>query len=295
MSNTYITAFEYRRASTGQETNTLIGNLLRLSGGVTAGGTSLSVTPNTTGNLNQYDPIWIFDGANSEMVTVTANTGSGANTIPVTALQFNHAAGTTICGDGTMGSLGETIFMASANLEEITQQALIQATYSETYTLRTMDANINSDLQLTIRTRQFPVTAISALSIETNVSDTITLDPTQAVINSQQKLMSVPVISQIGNGPSQLVLRPPINQTSPGFVNLTYIAGFPYASMPWQYKQAAVLLTSVLLSDRANATGAAEYQMGKVKRTVYLRGDLSGESSLYKRAVKLLEPVTRER
>lgn len=297
MVNTYITPFEYKRAASGgasQEVASLTGNLLRLSSGVIVGATSLPVTPNTTVNLAVDDPIWIFDGLNSEMVTVTATTASNANAIPVTALAFAHNIKTVICSDGTNGSLGETLFSASAEVDGITQQAsLLQATYVETYNLRTMDANINSDGQLTIRTRQFPVTAISALSIETSVNAITTLDPAQAVIASQQKLIGVPVIAQIGAGPSQLILQPPLNQQSAGMINLTYTAGF--AMLPWEYKQATILLTSNLLSDRLNPTGAADYQSGAVKTTVYLRGDLSGETSLVKRARKLLEPVTRER
>lgn len=295
--NTYITPYEYKRAASGgasQELASLTGNLTMLSGSVVQGATSLPVSPNTTVNLAVDDPVWIFDGIKSEMVLVTSTTASGASSIPVSATAFAHADDTPICSDGTNGSIGETLFIASSEVDAITQQAsLLQQTYTETYSLRTMDANINSDGQLTIRTRQFPVTAISALSYETAVGSTTTLDATQAIIASQQKLISVPVISQVGAGPSQLVLQPPMNQTSPGVVNLTYTAGF--SVLPWQYKQATTLIASNLLSDRLNPTGAAEYQSGTVKTTVYLRGDLSAESALYKRAKLLLEPVTRER
>lgn len=297
MTSTYITPFEYKRAASGgasQELASLTGNLLRLSSGVSVGAVSLPVTPNTTVNLAIDDPVWIFDGVNSEVVTVTATTASNAAAIPVTTTAFAHGAKVVVCSDGTNGSIGETLFLASAEVDAITQQAsLLQATYIETYNLRTMDANINSDGQLTIRTRQFPVTAISALSIETSVNAITTLDPAQAIIASQQKLIGVPVIAQIGAGPSQLILQPPLNQQSAGEINLTYTAGF--AILPWEYKQACILLASNLLSDRLNPTGAAEYQSGTVKTTVYLRGDLSGETSLVKRAIKLLEPVTRER
>src|SRR6266571_5111148 len=103
MPNTYITPHEYKRATTGQEITSLLGNLLRLSSGVSAAATSLPVTPNTTVNLAVGDPIWIFDGVSSEMVTVTATTNAGASSIPVTALVYNHSTNTALCSDGTIG------------------------------------------------------------------------------------------------------------------------------------------------------------------------------------------------
>lgn len=294
MSNIYITALEYKRATTGQEITTLLGNLLRLSSAVSANGVALP-TPATTVALNQYDIITIFDGSNSEQVEVTANTPQNSTSIPVSALQFSHAAGTLYCSDGTLGSLGEAIFIASATVESICEQPLLQATYAEDYTLRTPAAVINSDLQLWVRPRRFPVTAVSALSIETSVGDTITLDPAQAIIGSTQRLISVPVISALGSGGSLLQLRPPVDQTSSGFVNLTYTSGFVYTLLPWDIKQAAIWLTSDVLSDRLNSTGAAEYQVGSVRRTAFLRGDLTGDSALYKRAVSRLELYRRQK
>lgn len=293
--NTYITPFEYKRATTGQETTSLLGNLLRLSSGVSASGTSLPVTPNTTVNLAVYDPIWIFDGASSEMVTVTATTASGASSIPVTALAYAHSTGTALCSDGTNGSMGESIFSASAEVENICLQPLIQATYTETLQLRTMAASINSSGTLAIRPRHFPVTSISALSLGADVSTLLTYDATQAIIPSNQRRITVPTLLSSGGSSSNSLVNifPPFNQTSPGYVEFTYVSGFAYASLPWDIKQACIWLTSNLLSDRLNPTGAAETDMGQVKYIAYMRGDTSGESTLYKKAVAKLVPYTR--
>lgn len=295
MSNTYLSCFDYLRATTGQETASLLGNTGYIGGTVSAGATSFPVLSATAVQLNVNDQLYIFDGGSSEIAIVAAQKAIGSTSITVQPLQYAHTANVPYCSDGAYGSLGSAIFTASANLETITQQSLLQATYSETYSLRTMDANINSDSQLTIRTRQFPVTAISALSLESDVSDITSLDATQAVISSQQKLVSVPVLSQVGAGSSQLTLSPPINQSSTGYINLTYTAGYPYASMPAQVKQACVWLVSDILSDRMNPTGSADYQSGKIHTVVFLRGDTSGESALFKRARTYLEPHMRER
>lgn len=298
MVNTYITPFEYKRAATGgsaQEVASLLGNLLRLSSGVSIAATSLPVTPNTTVNLAVNDPIWIFDGASSEMTTVTSTTGSGASSIPVTALAYAHSSGTVISSDGTNGSLGEDIVIASTNLESICRQPLLQATYTEELQLRTMAASINSDGKLAIRPRHFPVQSISALSMGSDVSTLLTYDATQAIIPSNQRRITIPTLLSSGGSSSNSLVNilPPFNQTSAGYIQFTYVAGFAYALLLWDIKQACILLTSEVLSDRLNPTGAADLQLGKRHAAAYMRGDTSGESMFFKRAVTLLVPYTR--
>jgi len=295
MVNTYITPFEYKRATTGQETASLLGNLLRLSSGVSAAGTSLPVTPNTTVNLAVGDPVWIFDGSSSEMVTVTATTNAGASSIPVTALAFNHFTNTALCSDGTNGSLGQAIEAGSAEVENICLQPLLQTTYTETLQLRTMAASINSDRALAIRPRRFPVQSVSALSMGADVASLLSYDATQAIIPSNQRRITVPTLLSVGgSGSNSLVnILPPFNQTSAGYVQFTYVAGFAYNNLPWDVKQAAVLLTSHVLATRQNATGAAQVRMGDRQIEAYLRGDLTGETGLYKQAFALLVPYRR--
>ncbi len=295
MPNTYITPHEYKRATTGQEITSLLGNLLRLSSAVGAAGTTLPVTPNTTVNLAVNDPIWIFDGVSSEMVTVTATTASGASSIPVTALSYAHSTGVALCSDGATGSLGQAIESASIEVENICRQPLLQTTYPEELQLRTMAASINSDGALAIRPRRFPVQSISALSLGMDTSTLLAYDATQAIIPSNQRRITVPTLSAVSGsgGNSLLNIFPPLRQNSPGYVQFTYVAGFAYASLPWDIKQACIWLTSDLLSDRINLAGAADTQMGQVKYTFFLRGDLSGETALYKRAVAKLVPYTR--
>jgi hypothetical protein len=295
MANTYITPFEYKRATTGQEITSLLGNLLRLSSGVSAAGVSLPVTPNTTVNLAVNDPVWIFDGVSSEMVTVTATTNAGASSIPVTALAYNHAGSTALCSDGTNGSLGQAIESASIEVENICRQPLLQATYTEELQLRTMAASINSDGALAIRPRHFPVQSISALSLGADVATMLSYDATQAIIPSNQRRITVPTLLGAGGSSSNSLVNilPPFRQTSAGYVQFTYVAGFTYASLPWDIKQACIWLTSNLLSDRINPTGSAEQSMGQIKYTAFLRGDTSGESALYKKAIAKLVPYTR--
>lgn len=292
--NLYISVFDYKNAPTGQETASLLGNLLRVStGGVAQGGTSLPVTPNTTMQLNQYDTITIFDGSSSESVQVTANTASGASSVPITATAYAHAAGTPLCSDGVSGSLAQAIIEGSAHVERYCEQELLAATYSETLYLRTMDANVTNDGSLSIRPMHFPVSAVSALSIQTSVATVIQLDATQAILQAKARLIKVPVVKQQGTGASLLQQYAPLDQTAEGWVTFTYTAGYTYASLPWDIKQAAILLTSNVLSDRQNPSGAADQRLGQKQLTMYLRGDQSGETTFEKRAYQLLERYKR--
>lgn len=293
--NLYISPFEYQKAPTGQETASLLGNLLRVgTGGVALGATSLPVTPNTTVALNQYDNITIFDGSSSEVVQVTATTASGASSVPITATQYAHAAGTPLCSDGASGSLAQAIIEGSAHVERYCDQELLAATYSETLYLRTMDANVTNDGSLSIRPMHFPITAVSALSIQTSVATVITLDATQAILQSKARLVKVPVVKQQGTGASLLQQYQPIGQTTEGWVSITYTAGYAYSALTWDIKRAATLLTSNVLSDRQNESGAADVRLGQKQLTMYLRGDQSGETTFEKRAYQLLERYKRE-
>src|SRR4051794_18579619 len=104
MPTTYIDVFQYIRAVTGLETESLIGNKGRLSSAALVNDTTLHVTPATTVALSQFDNLTIFDGLNSETVMVGSGGASiGASTIPLlTGLQYAHAQYTTYCTDGTM-------------------------------------------------------------------------------------------------------------------------------------------------------------------------------------------------
>jgi len=88
MTNTYITPHDYLRGNSGQETASLAGNVLRLSGPVIVGAVSLPVSPNTTVNVAVDDRIVIFDGSNTEEVKVTTAAAAGASAISVSATRL---------------------------------------------------------------------------------------------------------------------------------------------------------------------------------------------------------------
>ena len=222
--NTYLSVHDFLRAPTGQETASLLGNLLRIAtGGVAQGATSLPVTPGTTLTLNPYDPITIFDGSNTEVVTVTGSSpiSPGAISIPVSALQYAHAAGTSCCSDGRLGSLAEAIIEGSAEVERICRQPLLQATYTnEQLPLQSTRAWIDSSLQLGVRPLQFPVQSVSAISLVFSPSSTMQLDTTQLLLDSVQRIVTVSVLKGLGNGNTYPYVQY-IDQTAEGLAQLT--------------------------------------------------------------------------
>ncbi len=295
MTNLYLTPIEYMKAPTGQETASLIGNLLRVDiGGVTQGGTSLPVTPNTSVALNDYDNLYIFDGGNSEVVQVTAATSVNAASVPISATLYAHSAGVIVLSDGVSGSLGEALVEGSAHLERHTEQPLLATTYTnETLRLRTMEAAITSDGSLHFRPRQWPITAVSGLAILLRSGSTLTLDATQCIISSRAHSVDVPIISTTSGGMNLMGALPPLTQLDQAWIQVTYTAGFVYTNLPWDIKQAAIMLTSDVLSDRRNATGAALTRLGKQQIEAYLRGDTTGQNALVKRAYSLLAKYNR--
>ena len=288
MVNCYISHFDYARSPSGLEYLSLLGNSMRLSGLHTVGATSLTVTPATTVDLQQYDRVTIFDGPNSEVVVVNAATAHPATSIPLQAgLQFQHAAGTPCCSDGMLGSLADQIVDASAWLEsEFTFQALFQATYTgEILPLPSMQASFDNQNMLVFRPKHFPVTAVSSIVLSTLQANPVTFDATQAFIDANQQTVRVPSLRASGASqvyyPNQYMSR---NRNM--WLTIGYTAGYQVAAMPSDIRQAVILLTSAILSRRQNPTGADQIDFADKRLVATMRGDTTGESLLVKEARK---------
>lgn len=297
-SNSYLSAHDYKRMTTGQEIASILGNLLRIGpGAVAQGAASLPVMPNTTVDLNAYDPVTIFDGSSTEVVQVgSAGAVVGSSSIPLlSGVQFGHAAGTSVCSDGAQGSLAEAILEGSAEVERICRQPLLSATYTDILPLLSMRAAVDNESHLILRPRQSPVQSVSTITISFTPTSTLSLDISQATIDSTGKTIDISALDTVQSGNNNaLYLLNYLDNTTPGDVSVTYTAGFIYGALPLYIRRAAVLLVSDILSQRVNTIGAAQFRQGQVLYETYLRGDLSGESALLKQARRLLQPVTQE-
>lgn len=291
--NLYLTALEYIQDPSGQETASLVSNLTRVSSNMSVGATALPLVAATTANLNLYDNITIFDGSSSEVVTVAAAASAGATSVTISATAYVHNAGTVVCSDGGSGSLANSIRVASQRVETFCQQALLTTTYTETLPLRTLNASVTSDGYLHFRTRHFPITSVSALAIVLDAKTTITLDPTQCILNTRAMSVDVPIVSTILHNAQVLTALPPLTQLDPGWLQYTYIAGYSASALPWDIKQACTYFVSEIVSDRLNPTAAVSISMGKRHLTQYGKGVSTLENPYQIRAYELLTPYKR--
>lgn len=296
MINTYLDNLTYQNAATGIQTSSLVGNSGRLSP-VALGATSLTVVAPLTVALNQYDPVYIFDGPNSELLQV----GSGGATIGATSIPLQagasaaHAGGTAYCTDGTQGSLGQALCEASRWIEDICHQALWSTTYTgEILTMPTMRASIDNQYNLHFRPRHFPITALSTITIQVNQTYTVPLDATQAIIDADQQTVDIPNVNYLNSGypPTQGMgmVWYPISRQVNAWLSLTYTAGFAVGNLPWTVTRAAMLLTNEMFSQMENPIGADSIVQGKRNVNFVVKGDTSGDSLLVKQATKLLNP-----
>lgn len=286
----YISHLDYLRSPSGLETASLIGNSLYLAKATSASATTLSVTTGLTIQLNQYDRLTIFDGASSEVVTVSAPAIVGATSITISSgLQYAHAAGTPMCSDGPLGSLADQLIRASSQWEnEFTYQSLFQQTYTgEILPMPTVQAHIDNQSMLVFRPKHFPVTAVSAISLNAIQAAPWTLDPGQAFIDANQQIVRVPVIN--ATAPTSQVFWPqmPLDRVMQQWLTISYTAGYAAASMPPDVVEGVTLLVSAILSRRQNPTGADQITLGKKSMTTVIRGDTRAESVLKKDAHRL--------
>lgn len=294
MPNAYITPFDYRRAATGQETDSLVGNLTRLSSGVASGATALPLSDNTVVALNVYDDITIFDGTSTEVVQVATIAPIGSSSVTVSATQFAHNKGVVLCSDGPFGSLSDKIITASDMVEDITYQQLLLGSHTDVLTLRTMQASIDNNGALTLRALNFPVQSVSSLVVTLANGTTIALDATRAFVDGGAHLIRLYQLVPTASMPSGSPFQSMLNQRTPGTITATYTSGYAFGALPPRIKNACVLLCSDQLAHRDNRSGAFLTQEGKVKIQYAPPTDTSGQSLLYKQALDNLSSWTAE-
>src|SRR6266699_721736 len=292
MVNTYISWVDWKQATSGLEWASLIGNSGRLNGTLAPGVTALPVRPNLTVQVNVDDQITVFDGSSTEVLTATTTAAVGATSITTTATTYAHANGTPYCTDGVLGSLAAQIIAASGWMEKECYQSLLLSTYTaEQLTMPTSRACINNRGSLTFRPRHWPVVGVSALSITTAAQSSVGYDTTTISFDGNKRLCSIrvlkPLPGQGGGQPTNLV-QVPFDRNTEADLFLTYQAGYVYSALPPDLKEAAILATSDLLAKRNNPIGAPDIGSGGVHISAVLRGDMTGESILIKRALKIL-------
>ena len=301
----YIDIAGYQQAPHGQETASLLGLSTTTGGGSNqpAGTTSL-VVASASGNASwTAGPAWILDGPTSEIVTVTGSADGTHLSLAAPGTAFAHAPGVSVSQAGSAGCLAATILRACGWIENYCQQgasagsagdrSLYALSRSERWGMPSMRAYLDRDRVLAIMPGHFPVQSVSAVAVEFGQGQSLTLDAAQCELQSSGRLVELPYLLQSGVtlGAQLFLDTRGLSRSLRQWATITYVGG-PCASgaVPYDIEQAAVWMTSDLLSQRQNPTGAAEQSLGKRRLVQRQRGDAVGDSILLLRAHDALEP-----
>jgi len=154
-----------------------------------------------------------------------------------------------------------------------------------------MRAAFDNDGALTFRPRHWPISSaasVTGLSIAWTAQWVTNYDPAQVFVDGNVRLCSVPSLVVLPSSGNTNIVAPVPNRHSKGQVRVTYQAGYAYSALPGDLKEAAILVTSDIIGKRHNPIGAAQVNSGGINLVTYLRGDLTGESGLIKRAAHIL-------
>ncbi len=296
----YLDVPTFARGAPGVETASLVGGASTLATSFASGVTAITVS---SGASFAAGPAWICDGPNSELVAIASV--SGAVLTLAAGLGASHAAGVSIATPGVAGALADVLARASSWVESYcgqgrpgaaTDPTLFALARVETLRLPGPMAALDPSGVLTVRPPHFPVQTVSALALDWGQGVTWSLDPTQIKLPSFARSFDVPAPLPL---PGSLPGAPGLPRTwetlirgraGPLWVNLTYVAGLPAASLPWDFVQAVAWVACHLLGVRENPTGAAERHIGKKQLINRQRGDRDDTSFWLASARTALEP-----
>lgn len=292
----YLDVPAYLRSAANQETASLLGlNTSTTGASQPAGTTSLAVTSATGWAAG---PAWLLDGPASEMVQVTGSPDGTHLTLAAPGTAAAHGAGVSISQGGTAGALAESILRASAWIEGYCRQgsaagdrSLYAASRTERWSMPTSRAYLDRDGVLVVRPGHFPITSVSALSVEFGQGQSLSFDTSQVELASGGRLAQLPYLLGASPTPGQQLLLEThgLSRARRQWAVITYQGGLPAGALPYDVALACAWVVSDLLAERQNPSGAAEVRLGKKALVAHQRGDPSADSLLLRRAKDALE------
>ncbi|HKT40519.1 MAG TPA: hypothetical protein VJR48_19260, partial [Ktedonobacterales bacterium] len=187
------------------------------------------------------------------------------------------------------GSLAETILRASAWMEGYCQQgtaadrSLYALSRTEQWGMPGSRAWIDRDVIAVVRPGHFPVQSVSSLTLDQGEVGAFALDVAQAQLPSDGRLIEVPLFAGI----DPLLA---LSRSLRTWISVTYVGGITPGALPYDLTQACIWVTSELLAERRNPSGAARIRQGKFELQARPWGDRSGDSTLLLQAKAALEP-----
>ncbi len=304
----YIDVAGYQQTPHGQEIASLLGLSTTTGplGGATTqpAGTTALVVVSTSANASwTAGPLWLLDGPYSEIVTVTASPDSTHLTLAAPGTAFAHAPGVSVSQAGANGCLAQVILRAGGWIENYCQQgasggdrSLFAVPRSERYAMPTMRAYLDRDSVLAIMPGHFPVQSVSSVAIELGQGQSLALDATQLELPTSARVVEFPYLVQggVSVGMQMFLDMQGLSRSRRQWATISYLGGLSPDNVPFDVEQAAVWVTSDLLSQRQNPTGAAELSLGKRHLVQRQRGDVVGDSILLLRAHDALQPYRSE-
>jgi hypothetical protein len=311
------------QSAVNQETNSLVGMNTTLVGGsggtYPAGSTTLAVgsttgITNASPSANNPATTWILDGLNSEIVSVTAISGT---TLTLTAGTLAaHTNGTSISTAGTAGCLADMIHQASREVDNIccqgpegvteydgtplsTDRSLYAISRVETYEAPYGYAQFNVDNALTIYPYHFPARSVTSITVQVGAMTPVSMGTQYLTFSQGGRVVTVPYAQLTSTPPNiQSYFVYPFSRNQETFLVMTYTGG-PIASaslsaVPGDIQRATMLLVADTMATRKNPYGAATARLGDEQHMFELRGDTAGKSLLWKDAAHRLQPYTRK-
>jgi hypothetical protein len=292
MAETYTSAYldvpGYLRAATNQETASLLGLNTALGGAVSLAAGAISLPVGSSAGW-VAGPLWLLDGPWSEVAQVTGSVDATHLTLAAPGTRWPHAPGISLSQAGVAGSLAEVIMRASAWMEGYCQQgisadrSLYALSRTEQWDMPGTRALLDRNMVAVVRPGHFPVQSVSALTLDQGEYGTLTLDVAQARLPSDGRLIEVPLMA--GGDPLLALSR-----SRSAWLNVTYTGGVTPGALPYDLAQACIWMTSELLAERRNPSGAARIRQGKFEMQARPWGDRSGDSTLLLQAKAALEP-----
>lgn len=288
------------------ETASLVtGNGTLSGGGCLAGATTINLNAGSAFATSGTFTAWFTDGPQSESVAGASYAGNVV-TLPAPGTVYAHAGGVSVSSAGTQGCLASVIARASATLENVCKQGPDGGGDRTLYRKARTDvlsgpnafrAAFDEVGTLILRPYHFPITAVSAVTVQMGAGQALTLDTTFLTLPDNARRLEIPLAQITGSPPatvSWLGYRFPRDVAF--YATLAYtagpIAGTTLDGVPSDIREALYLLVTDTLARRENPIGAAMYKLGDRMFEARLRGDTSGKSLLRLQAEDMLRPYS---
>ncbi len=298
MPSAYLDVPAFLRAAVNLETASLLGLNTTVGGGgaTVAGAITLPVVASAGWAAG---PLWLLDGPSSEVVQVTGAPDATHLTLAAPGTRYAHAPGVSASQGGSGGALADVVLRASAWIEgycqhgaDPTDRSLFALSRSERWGMPSARASLDRDGVLVVRPGHFPVQSVAAVAVELGQGQSLALDATQVELPASGRVVEVPYLLGAGvtAGLPFLLQATGLSRARRQWVTLTYTGGLTPGALPYDVQLACVWVTSALLAERRNPTGAARVHTGKFELEARLRGDTSGDSILLLQAKRALDP-----